>query len=1090
MTSRWGLRGFLAALACALLLMVTLRANAQYASGISATVVDQSGAVVAGAQLTATNEDTHVSQTAVSDAQGFVQVLHLAPGKYRVEISTPGFESWVQTDVLVEGSAMRTLYPKLSVGQAVTTVEVRSDRETLETSRGTISRTLEQQTVAAAPLVGENLYASVASLAPGVTGLGDASGSIAAAGSQGTNSFSSEAGFQINAAGQRQEANEFQVDGTTVNGNSRDGVVNITPEPDTVAEMKVTASTFSAEKGRQSGALIEIFTKPGTNQFHGSLSEMHTDAAMTARTVFQPTGVPHSVRNDFGGTIGGPIFKNKTFFFGSLFWMKSTLGQTFNGMVETKEFEDYVKTNYPDSMAARFFSAAPPKNYPTSNFLTVADVQSDYWSSYTPPDIPSTLVAEGRSLINNSPLNNGFQGHVRIDHNLRGDKDKLFYSMFRNTTQAEHADARPVYAYINPNSTLYNKLDYLHTFSPNLVNELGITYNRLTGSQPDRIPELPNVAWIGGIDATYWQWGPSGWVQNNWFFNDSMTWVHNSHTFHAGIDIDRQQDMDDFTNGEDRPYFLMLNVLDMAADHPFQQSGPVLDVTTSDVAHNLYQRILMLYVAPYVQDDWKVNSRLTVNLGVRFDYFGHLSTVQNGHDAIAFFTPGSGTTFAQQVADGSMLVRSSNGQATNGAQFRLAPRIGFAWDVLGNGSLAIHGGYGLFNNRIGEYSYVNNMRTNPPKFVNPSISIFSPGVTLDNMSYGVSSSGAQGFAPPPGISYEVDPNGGLVGTRIAVGGISPNLEAPLVHNWALGVQKKVAGFVVEADYFGTASRKLYLQTDVNRFAGDMIENNGSLTRLNSSFDSVTYGRSIGISNSNLGAFGISRHFSRGWSAHATYTWGKSLDLTSSNDNGVGGGQSVFDAQTLAGQYGRSDYDSRHRLSVDAVWRVPGLRSGIAKLITDGWSFSPIIILQSGQPFTVYNGATYSQGGDYNADGWDFDMPDAPSFGRHISTSRSDFLKGLFKASDFPRPAAGTEGNLGRNTYDGPGYANVNLSAQRTFAVKGMGDSARFELRGEILNLFNRVNLINPVSDMSSTQFGYSTGQITARTIQVTGHFRF
>jgi hypothetical protein len=1088
MTSHRRPCGFLVVLACVLLLQAALPASAQYASGISATVLDPSGAVVAGAQFTVINEGTQVSQTAISDAQGYVQILHLAPGRYRIEISTPGFEKWVRTNVLLEGSTTRAVYPKLSVGQAVATVEVRSDLEALETSRGTISRTLEQETVAAAPLVGGNLYASVASLAPGVTGLGDASGSIAAAGSQGVNSFSSEAGFQINAAGQRQEANEFQVDGTTVNGNSRDGVVNITPHPDTVAEMKVTASTFSAEKGRQSGALIEIFTKPGTNKFHGTLTEMHTDAAMTGRTVFQ-SEVPHSVRNDFGGSIGGPIFKDKTFFFGSMFWMRSILGSTFNGMVETKDFEDYVIENFPDSMAARFFSAAPPKNYPTSGFLNTAAVQAGYWSSYTPPTIPSDMIVEGQALINNSALNNGFQGHVRIDHNLRGDQDKIFYSMFRNTTQGEHADARPAYAYINPNSTLYNKLDYLHTFSPTLVNEVSVAYNRLTGSQPDKISELPNVAWIGGIDATFWQWGPSGWVQNNWYIKDTVSWVRGMHTIHAGIDIDRLQDMNDFTNGEDRPYFLMLNALDMAADHPFSQSGPVLDLTTGGVAHNLYQRVLMLYAAPYIQDDWKVNRRLTINAGLRFDYFGHLSTVQNSHDAIAFFTPGSGSTFTDEVADGSMQIRGSNGQATKDAQYRLAPRIGFAWDVLGNGTLAVHGGYGLFSNRVGEYSYVNNMRTNPPQFVDPSISIFS-GYSLDNMSYGISTSGAQGFAPPPGITYEADPRGGLVGTRISVGGIAPDLKPPLVHNWALGLQQKIGGFVVEADYFGTASRNLFLQTDVNRYAGDMIVNSGTQERLNSSFDSVTYGRSIGISNSNLAAFGISKHFSHGWSAHAMYTWGKSLDLTSSNDNGVGGGQSVFDAQTLAGQYARSDYDSRHRISADAVWKVPGFRTGIAKLITDGWQFSPIVILQSGQPFTVYTGATYSQGGDYNADGWDYDMPDVPSFGRHISTERSDFLKGIFSASDFPTPAAGSEGNLGRNTYDGPGFANVNLSAQRIFALKGLGEKGTFELRGEIINLFNRVNLTNPVSDLSDTQFGYSTGQSSARSIQVTGHIRF
>jgi hypothetical protein len=1084
--------------------LVAAPAFAQYASGIEGAVLDQTGAVVPGAQCSVINQDTQVEQTVISDAQGYVRILHLAPGKYRITITAPGFEKWVQSNVLVEGGARRAVYPTLKVGQNSATVEVRAETESLETTQGTVSRTLENQTVAAAPLVGGSLYASVATLAPGVTGLGDASGSIGSAGSQGTNSFNSEAGFQINAAGQRQDTNEFQVDGTNVMSTSRDGVVNISPEADTVSEMKISSSTFSAEKGRQSGALIEVFTKPGTNQFHGSLSEMHTDAAMTARKETQ-TVVPHSLRNDFGGTIGGPIFKDRTFFFGSLFWMRSLAGNTFDEIVETKDFEGYVKQNFPDSMATKFFTAAPPSAFPTTNFLTVADVNSQYGSIFTPPNIPDTLKVSGQMISSTSAPDNGFQGHIRIDHNLRGDTDKLFFSLFRNTTQAMSANARPALSYTSPNATIYNKLDYVHTFSPSLVNEVSLSFTRVSGFQPDRIPSLPTIGWIGGIDATFWQWGPSGWAQNNWFAHDTLNYTRGAHAFRVGVDLDRQQDFDNFENGDVRPNFNMLNLLDMAADQPFAQSGPVMNPKTGKVATNLYQRVLLFYFAPFVQDDWKVNRRFTINAGLRLDYFGHLSTLENGHSPIAFFTPGSGATFADQVSNGSMVVRGSNGIATTDAKYRIAPRIGFAWDVFGDGNTAVHGGYGFFNNKLGEYAYMNNMRENPPDAVNPSISMFNSGTTQANFSYGTSTSGAQGFAPPPGITFQIDAHGGIVGTRIGVAGIDPKMNVPLVHSWALGVQQKIAGFAVEADYFGTAGRDLFLQTDVNRFAGDEIANDGNLNLLNSSFGSVTYGRSLGISNTEEAAFGISRHFSRGWTVHAIYTFGKSLDLTSNNDNGVNGdgsAEGVFDAQTLAGNYGRSDYDSRHRLSVDAVWNLPGLGSGISKTLTKGWTLSPVIILQSGQPFTVYTSAQYSQGGDYNADGFDYDVPNKPSFGSHISTNRSDFRNphGVFwkygTASDptavgaFTAPAAGTEGTLGRNTYDGPGFANVNLSAERSFALPQLGKEGKLEIRGEIMDLFNRVNLPNPVSDMYNTMFGQSTDQDAPRYVQVSAHIRF
>jgi Carboxypeptidase regulatory-like domain len=1093
MTSTLRLSGSFVLTALILVLLFATPGMAQYQSGIEGTVLDQSGAVIPGAACTVTNQDTQITQTATSDGQGYFRIPHLNTGKYKVEISAPGFEKWAEGDILVEGNAVRVVYPKLKIGQTVATVQVRSDLESLETTRGTISRTLEEQTIADSPLDGDNIYASVGSLAPGVTGLGEASGSIASAGSQGTNSFSTEQGFQINAAGQRQDANEFQVDGTTVNGDSRDGVVNITPEPDTVAEMKVTASTFSAEKGLQSGALIEIFTKSGTNKFHGTLSEMHSDAAMTARREGQ-IEVAHSLRNDFGGTVGGPIFKDHTFFFGSLFWMKSLLGQPVDEYLETQAYENYVEQNFPSSVAAQFFKAAPPAAYPTSNFLTMAQNESSYGSPLAPPNIPGTLVTTGLASFNESPFNNGFQGHIRIDHNFNNDRDKLFYSLYDNHTQAQHADPRPALDYVAPDTGAYNKLDYLHTFSPVLVNEASITFGRVTGAQNAPLTSLPTIYYIGGIDDDFSQWGPSGWAQNNWYIHDTLSYTRGKHNIRVGIDVDRLADLDNFENGDVRPYFYFLNLADMAADHPFYQSGPVMNPVTEKTATNLYQQVGLSYVAPYIQDDFKVNNRLTLNLGLRFDDYGHLASVKNSNQPIAFFTPGSGGSFQSQVASGGMSVRGGNGNATTNAQFRVAPRFGFAWDVFGDGSTAIHGGYGFFNNRIGEYSYVNNMRTNPPSDVDPSLDLFS-GDTEANFSYGTSTSGATGFAPPPGLSFQVSPNGGIVGTRISVGGIDPNLKTPIVHTWALGIQRKISGFMIEADYFGTAGRDLFLQTDINRFAGDEIINNGNLTRLNQSFGIVDYGRSIGISNSNVAAFAISRHFSRGWTAHAIYTIGKSLDLTSNNDNGVNGDNSaegVFNADTLAEQYARSDYDSRQRFSGDAVWNVPGLQHGIGHVITSGWNLSPIIIFQTGQPFTVYTSAQYSDGGDYNGDGFDYDIPNVPSFGRKVKTSRSDFLNGLFPSSAFPTPTPGTEGNLGRNTYDGPWFAQTNLSVQRSFDLPFFGETGKLELRGEFINLFNRVNLTNPTGDMNNALFGFSTGagQDEPRFIQVTGHIRF
>jgi Carboxypeptidase regulatory-like domain len=1080
-----------------LLFLCALPAAGQYNSGIEGTAVDGSDAVVPNAQVTATNQDTGVGQSTTSDSHGLFRFQQLPPGLYRVELRAEGFEMWKLSDVRVEGNQTRTVYPKLTIGQRQEVVEVLADAGTVETAKSSVGRTLETKTIEDAPLVGGSLYASVATLSPGVTGSGGAFGGAGGSGSQGTNSFNTEPGFQINAAGQRQEANEYQVDGSSVNGNSRDGIANLQPETDTVAELKISANVISAEKGRESGALVEVFTKAGTNAFHGTLSEMHTDNALTARTVFQDD-VPKFRRNDFGGTIGGPIIKNHTFFFGSAFFLRAQQAVTLLENVETPAFSNYIIQNYPNSVAAQYFQRGAPAVAPTTNFKTVGDIDAQFGSSspYPSAGLPADLVAEGQTAINASPINNGAQYHFRVDHNFHNDLDRLYVSVFKDSTEGGVADARPSFAYVSPNHAWFAKVDYLHSFSANVLNDASVTYVRAEGNQPSArgAGDLPNVYYIGGIDGAFSQWGPSGWAHNNWSAHDVLSYNKGAHNLRVGVDVDRQQDLDNFTNGLIRPFFYFIDLLDFATDRPFFQSGPTVSPATGAVATNLYQRILMLYAAPFVQDDWKISRRVTLNLGMRWDYFGHIASMANGHEPIQLFHPGAGSTFAEQVASGRMETNGSAGFVSPSRQSRFAPRLGIAWDVFGNGSTSVRGGWGIYNNRVGNLSFVNSNRANSPDFATPTVSAFNAGTTLADFSYMLGNPDGSGFLPPPGTSFQTDSNGGLVGIRTAVGGVDQHYKIPMVQDWSLSIQRRLGSdLVVEADYFGTHSKNLYIQTDVNRFAGDLIVNGGNLARLNPSFSSIVFGRTIGTANSNLLSLGVSKRFAKRLGFHAFYTFGRSLDDISSNDNGVngssGGSEGVIDAQNPYGQYARSDYDVKRRLSIDAVWDIPGFRNGIAGAITKGWTASPVVILQSGLPFTVYTSGSYPDG-DYNADGFGFDVPNVPAFGNHVSSSRSQFIKGIFPASDFPAPAPGVQGNLGRNTYEGPGLANVNFSLRRAFGFPLFGEKASLQIRGEILNLFNRVNLTNPVSDLNSGFFGRSTDQNLPRQIQVTAKFSF
>src|SRR5215470_14974731 len=343
-------------------------ANAQFNGSIEGTVTDSSQAGVPDAQVVLVQEDTQFTQRTISSVNGSFRFTQLPPGKYRLEVSHSGFKTWVQTNLMLAGGEARAVYPMLAVGDQVARIEVTAAIGAIETSTTNVSRAVEEKTLAEVPMVGRNAYAAIAALAPGVTGSGQLFASGAAFG---TDSFQAEPGYQINAAGQRQEQNEYNVDGTSVNGNSRDGIANLTPEPDTIQEIRVSANSFSAEKGRNSGALIEVFTKSGTNQYHGTLSEFHTDNALTARTVFQ-TSIPATRRNEYGFTGGGPIIKNKTFLFGSFYHLSTSTASTSTYREETPEFVSFVQSHFPNSVAAKFFALDPPSAPPNTSINTVA----------------------------------------------------------------------------------------------------------------------------------------------------------------------------------------------------------------------------------------------------------------------------------------------------------------------------------------------------------------------------------------------------------------------------------------------------------------------------------------------------------------------------------------------------------------------------------------------------------------------------------------------------------------------------------------------------------------------------------------------
>jgi hypothetical protein len=1065
-----------------LLFLLPTALYSQFTSAIEGTVKDQSGGAVPQAKVTIVNENTAITYHAGCDQSGAYRVPALGEGSYRLDVQATGFVAWVQGGIRLKSNQIQTVNPILRIGEQKATVDVSASVSAVETGRSETGSEIERRTLESAPILGRNVYASLAFLSPGVTGNGASNGGTP---TLGTDSFGTELQLNINAAGQRVENNDYQLDGTTIVVSSRGGATYVSPEPDTVESVKVQAADFSADKGRFSGALIQSFSKAGTNDFHGTLSEYHSNNELRSRTIFQQQ-VPTFRRNEFGGTFGGPLIKNRTFFFGSLFYLKSSTASTTVTTVETPQFRDWVTANYPNNISALAFKDAPPRAYPTSNFQTVNQVLAANPSKYPlPANLDLNMPIVGTAIINESLPRDGWQWNLRLDHNMNSGKDRLFYSTYNNHGINAGVNVRPVLEVQNPENGMYNKIDWIHTITPSLLNDASMTYVRTSYTGHLNLAYLPTIGINGAAGIS--PGSSNGWTHNDFSWHEVLSWIHGKHNLRFGADIDRARDDDPFTSGYSRPSFTFANIVDFATDNPFAQSQPVVNAQTATTADGLTQRIRMLYTSAFFQDDYKISSRFTLNFGLRYEYFGHLGTAKNDRTPIPEFIPGANGTTQQRIAAGTMQVLGGDSAYISPSTiYNFGPRIGFGWDVFGDGKTALRGGYGIYYDKLGSLSWIS--RLNPPTWASPNINVNQAGVTRSSFNYRLGPT----FLPPPDINYTPNAAGGFQGAAVTTQGVDPTMNVPTVHAWMFSVQRDLShGLVFEADYNGTHSTNLYIIADRNRFAGDLVQNNGKQTRLTSSFGPINFGRSDGSGDSHYGTLMLAKRFSGFYSVRGIFTFGKSTDFDSSSNQGPANAYNILDATNVSGQKGRADFSVGKRLTIDSVLQVPvPWKEGILHAVLGGWQMSTVAIFQSGLPFSVYNSAPFPKG-DYNADGFNYDFPNTPSFGNSISTSRSDFIRGVFPASAFGTPAPGQEGNLGRNTFNGPGLANVNASFSKSWRLPWVsGEGSALELRGDIFNLLNRVNLLNLNTDLSSSLFGRATAQDTPRSVQFGLKFSF
>jgi hypothetical protein len=1090
-------------------------AFAQFSSGIEGTVHDTTGAVIGGAKVTVTDTRLGISKLVLTEQSGYFRIDNLPASTYDVEVQMNGFETWRQAGLALKIAEIRNLSPALSVGSVSSNIEVSATAAQVDLESATTGSQISSETVQNTPLTGQNVF-SLASLTPGMTGGGVVTG--------GQDNFTNEYAINLNAAGLRQEQNGYEIDDAYTNTPSRAGATSISPNPEIVQSVNVRTNDFDAQKGRNGGATVDVYTKSGSNEFHGNVDYYFTNNDLSATTHFSGSTLPAATRNEFSATMGGPILKNKLFWFGAYDILRSSVASAYTQTVETPDFLNWAEANLPNNIATQILKAAPPQHAPTSNLETVSAYEAATPGYFAPPTgIPADLNISGVGNVSFSTPKNGYQWSGRGDAYIRKN-DRLYVDVLHTSVNSEQTTGRPAMDGPVAYTSNFINLNWTHTFNSHLVNQAGGNVIRPYGANEafanDYIPYV-NVNNNPGFGT----WAPGNYTQTTYGWHDVMTATVKTHTLKFGGDFYNIREVDHQDGAFDRPTFNFQNLLDFIQDEAVTSSGPPVNLLTHGEAP--YDReYRALYEGYYLQDDWKLSRRLTLNLGVRGDIMVDFAEFLSPHRTN--FILGSGATTNARIAAGSAILGSSPkvldhniGGAT--------PRVGFSWDVFGTGKTAVRGGFGLFEDQP-PYLHITDITSgNLPNFFSPANNIRQG--TMPNFQLCSPSVGWDEACPIADTSYAtIGSNGQLlingVVQRAGMGGYDPNLKMTQVVAYSLSVQQQLQGnLIVELNYSGTESHHLEsFDPDINRFAGDLIQNNGTQTRLSPYFGGINYAFTNTNSAGNYGTLMATRTYSHGLALQGIYTLGKSLDTMSNSQTLTEGlfatnsnNDYVIETQNFPFQRGRSDFDIRQQFQAAGTWDVPkNYSSPVVRNILGGWQFGGKWIGQTGIPFTVYTSAPFvpmcsggaalvnggcpsgstiiaNAGGDYNADGTDYDVPNVPSFGRHLSgQSKSAFLNGIFgspaggaAAAKFPTPALGQEGNIGRNTYDQPGYRDMDFTFEKYFGLPWFfSEKMKIEAKGEVFNLFNRSNLWQVTGDLSSSTFGEVTNQLPSRYFQL------
>ena len=1063
---------------------------AQYSGNIQGIISDPSGAAISGASVRLLNVDTAVTVVTTTSSSGNYRFSSLPPGNYTVTAEASGFRT-TEVKLTLSTSETQGLNMTLALGSASQSVTVTGEAPILDTDESRLQTTLPSSTVRDLPSANRNLW-DILAVTPGVVGTGTRGPGEAPGG--GADNFGTQTP-QISANGRSYTGNLVMVDGMNVTSPIQNGNIILAPIPDAVQEASLQPNSWDAENNLGSSILIQVTTKSGTNQFHGTGSLFFNNQDLQARPDFGPTVVPKFSRKDLVGTFGGPIIKNKTFFFADVekLWSKQPPAAS-TVTFEDPAFVQWAQQNFPNTTGTQILSLYPG-NHLVSNG-TVDTALATFGAANCGPSsstgIPCDLAVRDHGNFSVSPFYNALQYNFRLDEYFT-EKDRLYLSYYNDSFDFQQPSPRVGLQALNIMRNRYGQADYTHTFSPRLLWESSFAFASVGGANgQDANLKVPEIGVNDGSQGFHIGsgWGPGEYRGPMYNWRSVLSLVHGAHTLKFGFDGGHGIEHGDFTPVNVRPNFTFNSLLDLVQDNPVNESVGAYDPLTGQAGKVVFGGQSTPF-GFFGQDDWKVKSNLSLTLALRYDDYTNHTPWGNSGFQFSSLLLGTGTTFADQVANAS--VRPVPAVFAHSMDNLWSPRIGFAWDPTKTGSWSVRGGVGVYHDWVVLGQTVDQTRLNPPGVISPTFTTGSSGV---QPIFALAPSGTYpfDFPLPPIPAGALDAHGGIVGTQAAVTSLNRNFKAPLAVNYVIGVEHQLPwNLVAGANYSGSRSYNGLTGTDVNRCAGcaTLTGSGENIARLNPSFGSINY-----VTNSNAGTYNAmilslrGRAGSRG-SFQASYTLSHAMDYPEAGTRfDQDAGQNIPNPSAYFSYWADANWDVRQRFSMSGAYTLPGLHEGVGKVITSGWEITSIAAVQSGTPYWVVNNLPLTAGGDYNADGVGYDIPNAPAQNFTGSHSRQAYIGGLFTASDFPAPTGGGEGSLKRNIYRNPGLIQVDASMLKNTHIPWLGEQGNLQFRFDFLNLFNHVNLGSVDNMMGDANFGKVTSALNARQIQLGARISF